>query len=86
MLRIGPRRLYDITRMPMPGDAKLEMEDTVLLQDVFDPAGKLYDLVRVAAPSLSLSSSGEGDVYPLTYVYDFGVWSSVFFRFVFIRC
>jgi hypothetical protein len=48
--------------MPMPGDAKLEMEDSVLLQDVFDPAGKLYELV---AP--------EGEVYPLTYVYDFGV-------------
>ena len=74
VLRIGPRRLYDITRMPMPGDAKLEMEDTLLLQDVFDPAGKLYDLVRVAAPS----SSSEGDVYPLTYVYDFGVRSSFF--------
>jgi hypothetical protein len=48
--------------MPMPGDAKLEMEDSVLLQDVFDPAEKFYELV---AP--------EGEVYPLTYVYDFGV-------------
>ena len=62
MLRIGPRRLYELTRMPFPGDAKLEMEDSVFLQDVFDPAGKLYELV---AP--------EGKVYPLTYVYDFGV-------------
>lgn len=48
--------------MPMPGDARLEMEDTVLLQDVFDPAGKFYKLV---AP--------EGEVNLLTYVYDFGV-------------
>jgi len=48
--------------MPMPGDARLEMEDSVLLQDVFDPAGKFYKLV---AP--------DEEVYPLTYVYDFGV-------------
>ena len=62
VLRIGPRRLYEVTRMPMLGGARLEMEDTVLLQDVFDPAGKFYELV---AP--------EGEVFPLTYVYDFGV-------------
>jgi len=42
----------------MPGFARLEMEDSVLLQDVFDPATKLYELV---APF--------GEVYPLMYVY-----------------
>lgn len=46
----------------MPGYARLEMEDNVLLQDVFDPAAKLYELV---APFGEVSL----DVYVLTLGY-----------------
>ena len=41
LLRIGLKRLYEVTRMLMPGYARLEMEDSVLVQDVFDPVLRL---------------------------------------------
>lgn len=71
MLQIGPRRLYEVTRILVPGYARLEMENSVLLQDVFDPAAKLYELV---API--------GKVYPLTDVYR--LWGTVICFFILI--
>ena len=47
------------------------MENSVLLQDVFDPAAKLYELV---API--------GKVYPLTDVYR--LWGTVICFFILI--
>ncbi|KIM38029.1 hypothetical protein M413DRAFT_250023 [Hebeloma cylindrosporum] len=82
VLRIGSKRLYDATRMPIPGeDAKLEMEESVLLQDVFDPAGKLYELVGGGGKGKT-----SGEVCALTYVYDFGVCVSFFLFVLLILC
>lgn len=63
VLQIGPRRLHEVMRMRMPGCARPETENSVLLQVVFDPAGKLYELVT---PFWDL-------VHPLIHVYDFVV-------------
>lgn len=58
--------------LPMPGippqrPVQVEAEETLLLSDVYDPAGRLQG---IAAPN--------GEFLPLIYMYDFGVRILVF--------
>jgi hypothetical protein len=70
VLKIGPEDLYDdepvLPPMLMPRTQfvppRREFEDKNLLKDVFDMEGRLRNVV---APN--------GVVFPLYYVYDFGV-------------
>lgn len=76
VLRIGPESLFDDEDgpiFPQTGTMrrtppKQEYEETLLLQDVFGTEGRLRDVV---AP--------RGEVFPLYYLYDFGVVLGSFF-------
>ena len=58
----GPDHMFAFLQAGDRPKPQTEMEETLKLKDVFDPAGRLHEVV---AP--------DGEVYPLIYIYDFGV-------------
>lgn len=68
-LQIGPKSFYEadepVNQFSVTRSTAKEKEEDLLLKDVFDPSGKLYHTVAQA----------HGEIFPLTYLYDFGVGS-----------